>query len=241
MIPGIAAGQMRQATAGGDPHWANVSLLLKMDAADGFVDKSSNAFPVTVLGNTFIDTTQSQFGGASAYFDGAGDALTIPDHSAFEFGAGNFTIEFWLRSPSGSISGTQELFGKDAGLPGYTAIALAIDANRAVDILGSSEEGGRHDINATASVANVIIASTWQHVALVRNGGTLYCYVGGVLRTSIAFAGAIVNNSGPFSVGGRGAAVWAPYRGHIDEFRVTKGVARYTADFTPPTAPFPNS
>lgn len=241
MIPGMVAGQMRPSGGGGgDPYWANVSLLLKMDAADGFVDKSSNAFPVTVLGNTFIDTTQSQFGGASAYFDGAGDALTIPDHPAFEFGAGNFTVECWVRSPSGAISGLYELFGKDAGLPGYTAIAMTINTSRAVGIMGTSE-GGRHDINSVASASNVIIASTWQHVALVRNGGTLYGYVGGVLRTSIAFAGSLESNSGPFSVGGRGAAVWSPYNGHIDEFRVTKGVARYTADFTPPTSPFPDN
>lgn len=225
--------------AASDPHWDSVSLLMRMDAADGFVDKSSNAFPITVLGNTSIDAVQSKFGGASAYFDGAGDALTIPDSAAFEFAAGDFTVEWWARIPA-TPAGTQEFFGKDAGLPGATAIALTINSNRAVGIMGSTE-GSSHNIISPASESGVATAGTWHHLALVRSGGLISAFVNGVSRTSIGVTGSIVNNTGPFSIGGRGRAVWSPYRGHIDEFRVTKGVARYTSAFTPPDSPFPDS
>jgi hypothetical protein len=84
-----------------DPDFANVSLLLHMDGSNGsttFPDSSSNGLTVTRYGNAQISTAQSKFGGASAYFDGAGDYLELPNpNTAIGAVAGDFTIECWVR------------------------------------------------------------------------------------------------------------------------------------------------
>ena len=70
-----------------------------MDGTDGsttFTD-AIGTHTVTAVGNAQIDTAQYKFGGASGLFDGTGDYLTIPDHADFNFGAGDFTIDFWVR------------------------------------------------------------------------------------------------------------------------------------------------
>jgi hypothetical protein len=71
-----------------------------MDGADNsttFTDSSPTAHTVTRSGDAKISTTQSQFGGASAYFDGTGDYLTVANSEAFNFGSGDFTIDCWIR------------------------------------------------------------------------------------------------------------------------------------------------
>ena len=86
-----------------DPYFSNVSLLLHMDGSNGsttFTDNSSNGFTVTANGNAQISTAQSKWNGASGYFDGAGDFLTVPVNSAFELGTGDFDVELWARFDS---------------------------------------------------------------------------------------------------------------------------------------------
>ena len=77
-----------------DIYFDNVSLLLPFDS--NFNDNSKNNFSVTAYGNAQISSTQSKFGGASAYFDGNGDYLEVSDNNLFNFGNGDFTIEFWI-------------------------------------------------------------------------------------------------------------------------------------------------
>ncbi len=77
----------------------NTKLLLHMDGSNGstnFVD-SAQSRSVTANGNAQISTSQYKFGGASGYFDGSGDYLTVPDSSDWTFGTGDFTIDLWVR------------------------------------------------------------------------------------------------------------------------------------------------
>jgi len=83
----------------GDANFADVSLLLHGDGTSGsttFTDSSSNAVVVTANGNAQIDTAIKKFGTGSIQFDGTGDYLTTSTNSAFGYGAGDFTIEFFL-------------------------------------------------------------------------------------------------------------------------------------------------
>ena len=81
--------------------------------------------------------------------------------------------------------------------------------------------------------------NTWTHVALTRSGNTFTHWVGGqsggtnTITASMGYTRPRI-----------GTAVSQPneyYKGYIDDFRITKGVARYTASFTPPTAQFEHS
>lgn len=91
-----------------------------------------------------------------------------------------------------------------------------------------------------SGVYNTITANNWHHVAITKSGDTYRLFVDGTMsdeRTqtnlSIDFTGVLIGKNGWDAHNGE-------YTGYLDELRVTKGVARYTASFTPPTSPFPN-
>ena len=83
-----------------DKHFASVVLLTGFEGSDGsttFADESPAGHPLTANGNARIDTAQLKFGASSGLFDGSGDFISIPDRDDFTFGAGDFTIETFVR------------------------------------------------------------------------------------------------------------------------------------------------
>ena len=96
-----------------DPYWSNGVLLLRGDGADGgttFTDSSSSAKTVTVNGNTNTSATNFKTGNAAMTFDGLGDYLTLADSSDWDFGSGDFTIEFWYRTTT--VASTVEILSQ---------------------------------------------------------------------------------------------------------------------------------
>lgn len=229
--------------ATGDPYFSSVSLLLPMDGANGsttFTDESNNSFTVTANGNAQISTTQSKFGGASAAFDGSGDYLSVPDDASLNFGSDDFTIEFWVFL--NSITSFTGLLGKRAGEADYAPFLIDFNNLTPKNIrFLTSTTGSSFTHVLTANTATP--TSTWIHIAAVRSSGTLGLYQGGTLVASSSITGAVMTNSAPIYIGRGASQVVAAGQtnGYIDDFRITKGVARYTAAFTPPTAPHPTS
>lgn len=211
----------------GDPDFASVSLLLHMDGSNGsttFTDSSSNAFTVTANGNAKISTAQSKFGGASGLFDGSGDYVSVASNAAFEVGAGDWTAEAWMRFTGGSdwsfFSTSDNRF------------RLLADANRWVLKSHSGSDANVFVINWTPTTG------VWYHVACCRSGSTTRMFIDGTQIGSGTSSTYTASNSA-FNVAG-GVAPYE-FNGYMDEFRFTKGVARYTANFTPPTAPYANA
>lgn len=215
----LAAGGV----GGGDPDFANVVLLMHCDGTDGsttFTDHSGSAKTLTANGNAQIDTAQSVWGGASALFDGTGDYVSAAASADFEFGSGNLTIEFWLRVASGS---NFSIFYTEDG-----NTSLHYDAGRWV---------WRANNTNVFVTSDALAATTWHHCALVRDGSTTRVYRNAV----IVATGTSVNCSNSNSAIRIGTG-YQSLNGHIDDLRITKGVARYTsAGFALPTAAFPNS
>ena len=218
-----------------DAYFPQTSLLLHMDgtnASTSFVDSGPNALAVTASGNAQISTAQSKFGGASAYFDGNGDQLTLPANSVFAFGTGDFTIEFWVYSTE-TVSSTRCMF--DTRTSGSDSGGIFIRNNGTGGYLFGQAS------NTIASTGNTVrTPNAWGHLALVRSGTSMNLYFNG---TSVASA----TNSNNFStnncrisgfVGATGST--EAFLGYIDELRVTKGVARYTSNFTPRAKAFPD-
>ena len=238
-VTGVAATLTRQ-----DASFSSVSLLLHADGTNGsttFTDSSSNAFTVTANGNAQISTAQSKFGGASGLFDGSGDFITVPDNADFDFGSGDFTIEMWVRFTSLPSSGQ------------FVALYSHRDTSTSNNCINIWYTGTDNYFYASYSTdgttqSNAIFvtpsasANTWIHIAMVRNGTALDFYTNGTKNTTVTIGSITLFNSP--SVVRIGAANTTPtffLNGYIDEVRVTKGVARYTASFTPATIAFPDS
>lgn len=216
-----------------DPTASELKLLLHFDGADAsttFTDSSDNAHSGTANGDAQIDISQSKFGGASGLFDGSGDYVSFPASSDFDVGLGDYTAELWFRPATPSIDSF--LCGRVASsgmFPGFYFKYLT--TNKLVYAL----DGGKFILGTLTAAAN-----TWHHIALVRDGNTFRAFLNGADDGTLAISGTVFDHNGPFSVGRFGDFITNTFDGHIDDLRLSQGVALYTAAFTPPTNAFPN-
>jgi hypothetical protein len=219
----------RFAAAGGDPDFASVSLLLHCDGTNGsttFTDNSTSPKTVTAFGNAQVTTTAPKFGTGALLLDGANDYISASASADFNFGTSNLTVEFFVRWTS--ISGLNFLFDISA-----QSFALRFqDGNNFLLYLGGVIQSGITVVGITAD--------TWYYIAVVRSDNSFTLYIDGVAKGTRTSSAAVGSSALPLVVGATVTGAFG-IPGRIDEFRVTKGVARYTANFTPPTAPFPNS
>jgi len=230
-----------------DPYYANVSLLLHADGTNGstsFPDNSPTPKTVTANGNAAVSTTQWKFGGASAYFDGNGDYLDIAANQDFNFGTGDFTVEFWLYSSSAP---TQSPYRRIIAHPSSTNAPNTFQIWQAgdnspgpvVDSVGLALPDGAGTLVSTNTAVTPL---GWCHIAFTRQSGTTRCFLNGVLKQSADDTTSYtLGQTQGFRIASRGDLnANSFYNGYIDDLRITKGVARYTANFTPPTQTFPD-
>jgi hypothetical protein len=231
-----------------NPTFANVSLLLHMDGSNGsttFTDSSTNAFTVTANGNAQISTAQSKYGGASGLFDGAGDYLDLAANTAFDFGTGDFTVEFWYRSTATPAGFARVIAPRTSTNPASGGLQIwhaSSTANGAVtDAIELAQTGGT---GVTASTKTAISDSNWHHIAFSRQGTTVRAYFDGVCK-DVKADNNNYTRGGTEGIRIAGLASLAAntfVNGYIDDLRITKGVAIYTKpSYTPPAAAFPDS
>lgn len=206
---------------------ANTEVLLRFTNG-GVTDATGNNVLETV-DNAQVSTTQKKFGTGALYFDGNGDYLQVPASNLFAFGTANFTVEFWYYHLSGTDRG---LFANNSGAS--VGVNFLVGASGPFRIYNGTAGNNLQDFSASPS------ANTWQHLAVVRSSGIVTLYVNGVASGTANWSGINAGNNATFSIGAAfGNARFA--NGYIDDLRITKGVARYTANFTPPSSAFPLS
>ena len=221
-----------------DEYFKQTTLLLHGDAQGAsqnntFVDSSSNGFTVTRNGNT-TQGTFSPFSQPDGYWSNwfggvSGNYLaTSSAGSSVNFGTSNFTFECWLNAAS--TAGLN--FVLDARSTGTqdNLCFLIVDGYWLWQYAGS---------NLIYTNSNMISAGTWNHVAFVRNSGTLSLYVNGALVTSVSDSTnyAAASASGRPGIGGGGYNTTNIFNGYISNLRLVKGRAVYTSAFTPSTSP----
>jgi len=218
----------------------NTSLLLNYTNA-GIYDATSKNDLETV-GNAQISTTQSKFGGSSMYFDGTGDWLLAPNNAIYDFGTGDFTIEFWARFDS--VGSFIYFITEGTGINGAPNLKTA---GWSVIYTSPNLQLQRYDGSTQTiySFAWTPATGTWYHVAMSRYASSLRCFINGsqigTTQTSTDSFNRI-NTTDPLTIG-TGVSGGSPganysFNGYMQDIRLTKGIARYTSNFTPPTTAF---
>ncbi len=204
----------------------NTSLLLNFTNAGIFDNAMKN--DLETVGNAQVSTSVKKFGTGSMSFDGTGDWLTAIDTPNLQFGTGNFTIEGWVYL--NAVGSARGFVSKGTSTTGWS-----LGTNSSNQVVFS------HTATSFASTGTLAV-STWYHIAVVREGiGTnqTKIYINGTndgtSTVSTDFSQTNIMYVGADRVGG------SALNGYIDDLRITKGVARYTANFTPPSGPYPNS
>jgi len=205
-------------------------FLLAIRLPSAYAGSVSHA--ITAHGNAQIDTAQSKFGGASGLFDGAGDYLSSADSGDWAFGGGDFTIDFWVRfNALPTASSGMTICGQYANTNNrwYTSTWNIGGEYRWYFI---QYTGGVSNINFYR--VSAISANTWYHIAYVRSGNSWYIFRDGTQLGGVETkTDAIADIAGTLTIGEH--AYGSYLNGWMDEFRISKGIARWTGSFSPPS------
>lgn len=230
----------------GDPSYADVVMFLKIDeSTDVITDVSPSSHALTNRrGPPTITNGADPFGGTSDFMTFVNDSIDFPVSTALQ-NLGTYTIEFWAKP---FLSQTT-----------YSTIVDASTGNQTIwiglGINGAGTTAGRMNWRLTLASSPLATAlksstavndNTWRYFAFVKDGDNAYLFVDGILEDSRSGVSSLTSEY--LSDGQLGGSRYNTgtnsdnyYNGSILDFRVTKGVARYTSNFTPPTAPLPSN
>lgn len=215
-----------------DPYFSSVVLLMQFNG--DLTDVKGKA--VTPIGNAAYSTARQKFGLGSCLFDGAGDYLSLANTNDFAFGSSDFTEEMWIYF--NAWNAVNPLFNKYDG--------LASSSSQLMDIRSSGTGMGGYFAYGSATdsptVSGLSIGlGAWVHFAIVRSWTTLKYYWNGIEKASANVSTHSYNNDANALLIGGDTVNSRWLNGNIGEVRITKGIARYTGNFTPPTAAFPTA
>jgi hypothetical protein len=210
-----------------------LGLTLQRTASGNvFLDSSSNNLAITTVGSAYQNTF-SPFSpnGWSGYFNGSTSYLLVSSNPALAIGTGDFTLECWVyRNASNTYSNVLEINSHGVN----TGVGFFIETGgNSIPLVYSGAAFAPTNVPTLSS-------NKWTHIAYVRQAGNLKIYVDGIGSSSVAFGNnisTVTNFSIGYVAGQNGGSAYY-YNGHISNFRLIKGQAIYTTNFTPPTAAF---
>ena len=191
------------------------------------VSAGRTAKTVTANGNAQISTAQSKFGSSSALLDGTGDYLSVTTNTDFGFGTGDFTIEGWFYKTTAT---SQYIFDTRTTTP-QVSVAVQSQGNGTIRLLVSG--------TFVVTSNNSHTTNSWNHLAISRASGVTRLFINGTVSTNTYTDANDYGATKPLVIGAQFNGTTA-FNGYVDDFRVTKGLARYTATFTAPTVAFTN-
>jgi hypothetical protein len=208
------------------------------DASTTFTDVAAGAATThtwTASGNAQLDTAYSKFGGSSAAFDGTGDWISSSHNDDFEIGASDFTIDTWVRFDTLGSTATIARKGRAAT---DANLEWRIDVQTGGTIEFGYSTDGAVGTAVTHSFSWTPTLGAWYHISFVRTGGTITFRANGATVGTASDSATYYSGSGDLDIGALHNDPINLLDGWIDEFRLSVGVARWTDDFTPPTAQY---
>lgn len=212
------------------------TALLHMDGTNGstvFTDNSILNSTWNSVNSAQLSTAQARFGTASFLQTSNRYISSSANNANFQWGTSDFSVEYWFFPTSNGAGGV--LFDQTSGMS-YTDSSPRFTMGFAS---GNKINWGTYH-NTSISGTTVLSLNTWHHIAVTRASNTVRLFVNGVLNGSVTDSANFI--AAQVVIGGssqwNGVQYFQP--GYYDELRLTKGLARYTAAFTPPTSPFIN-
>ena len=201
----------------------------------GLFDRA-NKNMLSLNGQVNRSLAQSKYNTGSIYFDGSGDYIRIENNELYNFGLGDFTIEWWWYLTTSFTSSRGPCIGQGSTTGWYIYRDLTTNPNAmSICLIGSNKTSG--SIYSTTVTPST---DTWQHWAVVRSGTTVTWYCDGVecgSTTDIVID--VRSNYNAMFIGLASHISSYMPASYIDDLRITRGKARYTSSFTPPTAALP--
>lgn len=208
-------------------------FLCQFNGVDGATNYTAESGQnLTFAADAQLDTAQKKFGLSSALFDSTGGKITVPDSEDWDFGTGDFTIDFWVRF---AVIGAFGYGLMSTGSLYTNGVALTYSNGGSTSELAVYLMGTRKAFSWTSEV------DTWYHVALTRNGTDLRAFIDGTQIGSTETNSTNIISTGGMNIGGYMGSTLVPLNGWLDEIRVIKGTAAWVADFTPPTSEYSSS
>lgn len=229
-------------TLAGNNQDSFTKLFIDGEGIDGqpvIYDNSSSLKQITA-GGVVTKTDAKKHGVSSIYFDGVNDYMAVPDSEDFYFGSGDFTIDCWVKFSSIPQGKNAVIFAQ--GLKNNQDNCLGLFYKNSTNYL--TEKMGVwqvHLSNAdgvtwTDHFSETMIPdlTKWYHIAWVRKGNSLKLYIDGQMKIEAPLTAGqqLSNSTQPFHIGA-GNPTSGFFNGYIDDFRVSKGVARWDGNFTP--------
>ena len=213
------------------PLTAIANTVLLTCQSNRFLDNSTNAFAVTRTGDTSVQSFNpfQRNSAATMYFDGTTDALFEPSNLSYGYGTGDFTIEVWLYL---NATTTQTIVSN---------LTASSGASVAPHIYYANASGIRYYVNSADRITGSALSTgTWYHIAVSRSGSSTKMFINGTQTGSTYTDTNNYGTSNPLGVGDYAVPLTggSTLNGYINDLRITKGVARYTSTFTPPTSAF---
>jgi hypothetical protein len=241
-IVGPVIGGVDYVPSGGEPNYDDVVALFGFNGDNGStsaIDESPLAANVTLGTGGSISSTDPKFGTGSLRLLNSGSSeypLTTIANTNHTLGTRNWTMEGWFKFDNTTI-GFQHLFVHGALFNSISTssntLIIRWDYQNAGTGFAFQFYNGSNSVFQNATVFPYQVTSSWQHIAFVRDGSTIRGFVNGVQigTYNIGSASIATPTNRRFGTG-------AQINGYIDEWRITLDVARYTANFTPPTEAF---
>jgi len=206
------------------------SLLLNFD--NGYAVDSTGNNVITTVGDARTDvlsTAPLSSSTGSLYFDGNGDYLTIPNNPNLALGSGDFTIEGWVNRVGDNIN--------------QSILDYRIDSNAQLrpHVYINTSNQLVYDVSNTSKLSSSITQNAWTHVAFVKNSGSTRMFVNGISASIIYITNDTYLEPTSGLKIGTSVSLNSAFNGYLDDIRITKGVARYTSNFTPQTYENPTS
>jgi hypothetical protein len=216
---------------------SNAVLMLHMDGSDGgttFTDNARARTPSAISGVT-TSTTSPKFGSASALFAGGTSYLKYADNADFDFGSRDFTVDFWAKFTALPGAGTYAMMFTHLSTDSTNGYFFGMYPVGGIQYLQFGSSNNSANVGQCTAICPVTPSTgIWYHFAVVRGNGYHTIYMNGLVCATVAVSTAIGDATDSFNIGDYFSGNPYPWHfsGYIDEFRVSNGIARWTADFS---------